>query len=73
MAQSTGGIWLACEQAPGGASAGTLTARFDWRVHGCVKNGLYMGQDLLYSGLDQRSRLPCFAALVELNDLRSLG
>ena len=51
----------------------TLTARFDWRVHGCVKNGLYMGQDLIYSGLDQRRRLPCFAALVELNDLRSLG
>jgi len=51
----------------------TLTARFDWRVHGCVKKGLYMGQDLLYSGLDQRSRLPCFAALIEFNDLRSLG
>jgi len=29
----------------------TLTARFDWRVHGCFKNGLYLSQDLLYSGL----------------------
>ena len=31
-----------------------------------------MGQDLLYFELDQRSRLPCFAALFELDDLRSL-
>jgi len=50
----------------------TLSARFGWRVHGCVKNGLYMGQDLSYSGLDQRSRLPSFATKVELDDLRWL-
>ena len=53
--------------------SGTLTACFDWRVHGCVKDGLCMGQDLLYPELDRRSRLPCFAALVKLNYLRSLG
>ena len=58
-----GGEWQQCT---GGISYFDCT--FDWRVRGCVKNGLYMGQDLLYSGLDQRNRLPCFAALVELDD-----
>ena len=32
-----------------------------------------ISHDLSYPGLGQRSRLPCFAALVELDDLRSLG
>ena len=35
------------------------------------KNGV--SHDLSYPGMDQRSRLPCVAALVELDDLRSLG
>ena len=28
----------------------TLAAHFDLRVHGCVKNGLCMGQDLFWTG-----------------------